>query len=365
MRLLIRRPGQGDSRFALKQFLFATLICASFAQLAECGVLDRIGVMGDSLSSEYVGGLDDFYVGEYYYSPYKSWVEQLVESRGVNFGPYGEWGWRRSFGYQYNMAHVYGAETIDVLFDGQHTELRNLAPTLAVFFVGANDFYHHAQDHNILDVIFGGAYDGQDPIVIVPTMLSRYRTAMETVAGTAGSPTGTQMVLTTVPDITRVPIAELLSGLFYPGAIEKYQDAITAFNTGIKSMAAERNFAVLDVAQLIEDMLGPPDAKLPGLTVGGNYLELLPSSLPTQPNQLFLHDGFHPNTITHGLIAQELVRVINAKYGAGIAPLTDAELLEMAGLEVVPEPSTMALFATALPAAFLGLRKRRRSRSAA
>lgn len=48
-----------------------------------------------------------------------------------------------------------------------------------------------------------------------------------------------------------------------------------------------------------------------------------------------LRDGIHSNTIIQGLIANEIIDALNSNYGHQIAPLSDAELLELAG---VPEP---------------------------
>lgn len=322
------------------QLVFAALLCLVATPITVLGdILDRIGVMGDSLSSEFVGGLSTQVILGSSYTPYKNWVEQLVESRGLDFGPYGYHGFNQRQGYQYNQASVFNVDTTRLLSQGQHTNLANFDPTLALLFVGGNDFFFHAQEHNLPAAFFGGDFDGEDPASIVPDMLSRYRQAVETVAGTAENPTGTQMVLGTAPDVTRAPIAVALANSFFPGSFAQYRSATDAFNDGIMALASERDFAVLDINDTLDQMIGQPgDLQL--LSLGGNSFNLAFQS-PSAPTDLFLHDGFHPNSIGHGLLAQQFIVKVNQHYGTQIEPLTDREIVLMAGLEfsTVPEPS--------------------------
>ncbi len=342
-------PRSGHMRIA-RWFAFAVCLFVVYEttlrKQATAGLLDRVGVMGDSLSSEYLGGLSDQTVLGETYSPYKSWVEQLVEARAINFGSYGDHGFFADLGYEYNRASVLNTTARELLRQSQHTILASKNPTLAVLMVGGNDFQFHAQNHNII----GGVFDGEDPNVLVSGMLGRFRLAMETVAGTASNPTGTQMVLGTIPDITRVPLIQELAqfNLLFPGAVDRYRAAIAAFNQGVVEMAAERNFAVMDINLGLEEVLGPPEAPVASYFLGGNEFTLNFGS-PSALTDLFLHDGFHPNSFLHGLIAREFIDVVNRHYGANIAPLSDREIVEMAGLEFVPEPSSLALSLASLP----------------
>ena len=40
-------------------------------------------------------------------------------------------------------------------------------------------------------------------------------------------------------------------------------------------------------------------------------------------------DGLHPNTVIQGLMANEVLKALNAAYGAGIELLTDEEILAL------------------------------------
>ena len=78
-----------------------------------------IGIMGDSNSDEYRA--DDNRGGEYAPTTL-NWMEQLVLSRELNFGPWGTWGGPRRTGYEYNWARS-GATAHSLITSGQHTGL--------------------------------------------------------------------------------------------------------------------------------------------------------------------------------------------------------------------------------------------------
>lgn len=59
-------------------------------------------------------------------------------------------------------------------------------------------------------------------------------------------------------------------------------------------------------------------------------------------------DNRHPNTIIQGLIANEVISVLNSSYGHNIALLSDDELLGLAGITAVPVPAAAWLFGSAL-----------------
>jgi hypothetical protein len=335
-------------------FALVLAICS----VAPAAVLDRIGVMGDSLSSEYVGGLStvDFFGNSYL--PYMSWVEQLVEDRALNFGPYGNWGGNVREGYQYNRASVDAVSTSSLLSFGQHTTLATLNPTVAVLEVGGNDFQFHARAHNLPAALFGGSYDGQSPSVIVAGALSRITTAVNAVAGPPGSPTGVAMVLCTVPDISLTPIAQETKGFFFPGTFAQYRPAILSLNDGIRQLATQRGLALADLQAEFDSLLAPGGGPIGHLTIEGLQFPLGPSS-PQTTADLFLVDGFHPGTIIHGRMANLIAGAINTTYGTNIPLLSDVEILANAGF-AVPEPQAVILALSGL----LLVRRRAKTRRA-
>jgi hypothetical protein len=321
--------------------LLGILLIVASCSLARGAVLDRIGVMGDSLSSEYVGGMSTLNFFGNSYLPYKSWVEQLVQSRSLDFGPYGDWGGSQREGYQYNQASVFSVDTAQLLSTGQHTNLAALNPTVAVLAVGGNDFFFHAQDHNLPPAFFGGSFDGQSPAGIVAGALARITTAINTVAGPAENPTGVAMVLCTVPDVTLTPVAQAVQGLFFPGTFSQYRPAILSLNDSIRQLAAQRGFALADFQLEMDTILAPGGVPVDHITMGGMQFPLGPSD-PQTSADLFLVDGFHPGTIVHGRMANLIAGAINTAYGTQIQLLSDAEILAHAGF-AIPEPASVAL----------------------
>lgn len=57
---------------------------------------------------------------------------------------------------------------------------------------------------------------------------------------------------------------------------------------------------------------------------------------PSHGQKFIAEDGRHPNTIIQGLMANEIIAGLNSAYGAGIAPLTDVEILDAAGMAPFP-----------------------------
>jgi hypothetical protein len=337
LRMLDEAKARMSSRAVRGVGLALILISCSTAPAA---VLDRIGVMGDSLSSEYVGGLNtqDFFGNSYL--PYMSWIEQLVDDRALNFGPYGNWGGNVREGYFYNQASVFSVDTARLLSTNQHTNLALQNPTLAVLGVGGNDFLFHARDHNLPPFLFGGSYDGQSPSVIVAGALSRITTAVDTIAGPPGSPTGVAMVLCTVPDLTITPVAQQAQSFFFPGTFAQYRPAILSLNNGIRQLATQRGLALADLQLELDALLAPGGVPVSHLTIEGMQFPLGPSDPQTNAD-LFLVDGFHPSTILHGRMANLIAGAINTTYGTNIPLLSDVEILTNAG--IVPEPQAMIL----------------------
>lgn len=104
--------------------------------------------------------------------------------------------------------------------------------------------------------------------------------------------------------------------------------AITAFNTVIKSTATTYNCALVDVYTIFNDI------KANGYLYGGvvyktDYIT----------GGIFSLDGVHPSDIGHGIIANEFVKVMNAKYGMKVP------MVNLSTLPGIPVPLPKAGFA--------------------
>jgi phospholipase/lecithinase/hemolysin len=84
------------------------------------------------------------------------------------------------------------------------------------------------------------------------------------------------------------------------------RNATSAFNAIIRSHA-DANTAVVDVFAIFNEI----SAK--GLTIAGQTFSTAYIS-----GGLFTLDGVHPTSQAHGIIANEFIRTINAKWGASI-----------------------------------------------
>jgi phospholipase/lecithinase/hemolysin len=278
---------------------------------ADSGV--GIGVLGDSYSDEYQ-----------FYPPHRStarnWVEILAATRGLNFGSFTpvSRGEPRNQGFAYNWARS-DATTDDLIALGQHL---GLAAQVAqgevkfVFvFVGGNDFIH--------------ALRSPDPLAkleeVGPRVARNHRIAVETIL--AADP-GVKLVVATLPDIRSLPeFAEpIRNGRLAAPVVESCTRAIRAVNNQIRLLAlGHRRIALVDL-DLLTRMTNRERFK--GITLMGRRLDWwLPGD---EIDHFFLADGRHMGTLGHGLIAQLFIETVNRSFDAGIAPLSDQEVLRYA-----------------------------------
>jgi lysophospholipase L1-like esterase len=299
--------------------LFLPLLIVS---TARGGLLDRVGAMGDSLTDEY----REFFGED---STFSVWTEHLARSRGINFGSWGQYPGDPARGYssyQYNYAQI-GARTDTLLSQGQHTGLASENVTLAFLMIGANDINQHR------DAIYGGA----DHTPYISAMVANFRTVVETVAGPLEHPTGTKMVIGNVPDLAWTPIS-IDEGYTDPTGNERVRDATNDYNRQIAAIAADYGFGFFDLFSLLDQIMTADS-----LTVGGEQIILGRNPGGTaafDQHYFWSFDNFHPQTVAHGLIANEFLAILNESHGTNVPLLTDQEILASAG---IPEPGAVGL----------------------
>lgn len=280
------------------------------------------GILGDSNSDEYRGSANR---GGDYSNTTFNWAEQLQLSRGLYFGPWENWGEPRRVGYEYNWARS-GATTQDMIDEGQHTGLAEQVAAGKVEYVfvwiGGNDFT--AWNDNYQE-IYDGTLSDAELQVKVNSIIANITTAVDTILA-AGD---VRMVVATIGDQADIP--EMIDAFPDPAKRQRVTDAINEVNAGVRAMAGARDIGIADVHQFTADLLARVD-KSGYLTVGGERIRF--TGRGNEPHYLRLDDSVgHIGTVGSGIIANELfVKPFNEKYGLGLEPLSDEEILENAGI---------------------------------
>jgi lysophospholipase L1-like esterase len=311
-RMSDRLRSQREIRFGLGSPASRGAAVTASLPSAPAGYPGGIGVLGDSYSDEYQ-----------FYSPdrgmARNWVEILALTRSLDFGRFDAsgWGGPRGRGFEYNWAHS-EATTGDLIATGQHTGLAAQVAhgdvRMVFVFIGGNDFIEamHAPDP---EAALRAA---------LPQALANYQLAVRTIR--AAHP-DVRLVLATVPDIRLLPEFDgpLREGRLPVRLADACTAAMESYNAQIRAMGADdRRVAVLDLALVarLADMVRRDYA-----LVAGRRLDR--SRPGNSPDHFFLADRRHPGTMAQALLARLFILEVNARFGAGIEPLRDAEILRL------------------------------------
>lgn len=285
-------------------------------------VLQGIAILGDSNSDEYRADDDR---GGAYSQTTLNWMEQLVSYRGLNFGAWGNRSQPRRSGYAYNWA-LSGATASSMISGGQHSGVAQQVSagevSLVFIHIGTNDFAR-----NRYSEIYNGNLSGQNLDNKIQGIIQDITHAVDTIQA-AGS---VNILLTDCYDYS-LPAGELLSD--YPDATrrQKVTDAIQVVNAGLHTMAQQRGVAIVDMTAAFANILSGANSN--GiLSVGGEQIDLTRSG--DEPHFGRLGDSYgHPGTILSGILFANgiFIENVNNAFGTSLAPLTDNELLQAAGI---------------------------------
>jgi hypothetical protein len=272
-----------------------------------------IGIIGDSYSDEYQ-----------FYPPVRSkarnWVEILAANRKLDFGSFTTQsrGEPRNQGFSYNWARS-EATTEDVLAQGQHTGLAAQVAAgdvgLVAVFAGGNDFIH--------------ALGSSDPMPALEAALPRAQVNLRRIVETilAASP-NVKLVLATVPNICDLPEFDepIRTGSIARETANRATSLVRRFNASLRSMALGNPriaIADLDLNARIANVVSRDFIPL-----GGRRIDR------THPGEsalsAFLEDRRHAGTVGQALLARVFVQTVNTRFGVGIEPFTDQEILAIA-----------------------------------
>lgn len=273
------------------------------------------GVLGDSDSDEYQG-TDN--------RPAYNWIEQLVTTRYINAGSWGTRSEPRRTGYAYNWARS-GAKAQSMISQGQHTGLANQISqglvTHAVIWIGGNDF--HFRDGTYQDIC-KGRLTGSELENKISRVVSNISTAINTLtnAGTI------DLVVAGIAD--KALTSDMMAACTESERIIS-SGVMRNVNDRIKAAAQAKGAAYLDITDIGLSLIDVVDPTTGALSLCGVKIYLLNKcNLPTCG---ILNDN-HVGTVGNGFIVNAFIDTFNAAYQTGIVPLSDAEILTIAGLDV-------------------------------
>jgi lysophospholipase L1-like esterase len=130
----------------------------------------------------------------------------------------------------------------------------------------------------------------------------------------------TRLVIGTAPDGVPAPLDKF--GITYPlqdqhilipSELTAIANATNAYNASIKAIAASKNLAVADMNIIMNSLASGLQVES-GQIYTANYF----SGTTTESKVLFSLDGVHPNARGYAVIANEIIKVINAKYKSNL-----------------------------------------------
>ncbi|MFC1795370.1 LamG-like jellyroll fold domain-containing protein [Planctomycetota bacterium] len=299
---------------------FLLLGCIIVLTLVSDGItqnqLPGIGAMGDSLTDEYQ--TDEYLSG-------LCWVEQLVKSRGLDFGAFSSTsrGEPRRYGYEYNWAR-YGAKAngnsaydLPSQWAGLANQVIEGKVTYVYLGIGSNDF---GPVGNYGTIALGNLV-GSDLEAFIDSVVGRIEVALDEVCST----NDVRLILSNIPDNGVTPPTQRN---YNEEQRARVTDAIKQANNKILAIANQRVIPVIDIFGL--GNLSLHDS----LTIGGVLINTKGAS--NDPHNFLLSDGAHPGTVVQGMLANAFIEAINRAYRADIEPLSDQEILANAG---IPDPN--------------------------
>ena len=281
-----------------------------------------IGILGDSFYDEYQA---DDQRGGVFHAVTFNLVEFLVRTRNFNLGSWGSWGEPRRTGYEYNWARS-GATSHDLIQQGQHTELaeqiRQGKVTYVFIGIGANDFSPY----------YGNSYsDIYDGLMTDEQLAGKIQDAIAnvTLAADTVQKAGAKGIIVTL--FTQWELDPLIYNTF-PDSVrrQRVSTAIDAVNQGIKTMANDKGIIAFD-----QNALG---MRLLSILVNGRYLNVGDQLIDflecgDEPHYSRLADCQHLGTVMSGVLANMyFIEALNTNFGTNIQPISDTEILHMAGL---------------------------------
>ena len=274
-------------------------------------------IIGDSVQDEYRANDNR---GAPYYSTTLNWVELLANERGVDFGVWGTRAEPRRSGYAYNWARS-GADT-DAAWaqlNGVVGQINAGQVTHVLIQVGLNDM----NENNLGLSIYNGQAMTSTLDHIADNTIGMARQANAVAPG--------RVLVASLQDyVARNLMPEIVVYMPDPAKRLRVVAAIAYINARVKAAVEADGILFFDYNAALNVML---DARLSGgaISIGGQSVVLSPRGNEWHHAWLDESPWAHAGTALSGLIANLYIAELNARWGAGIAPLSDAEIVVAAG----------------------------------
>jgi hypothetical protein len=277
-----------------------------------------VGVIGDSLSSEY-----DVPGGGFPFA--RNWVEQFAAGGNINFGPTGFNGPPRGNGYAYNWAQ--GGDTSATMFaNGQVGGLTAQIPSVgidyAVMEIGSDDIGPGGAAYS---GIYNGTWTQTQINNEINTVVANVKTGIDDLVAT-----GVKVVVATAADHSLAPAAVQA----YPIASQRQlvSNVIGQINQGIIADAQTDHVVVADLGGLQIAAMGIDTNMKTTFVVGNMPLDLTQSATANPSTAAWVGSGTHPNSALQGVMANMFAQALNEGYNAGVPLLSEQQMLAPQGL---------------------------------
>ena len=280
-----------------------------------------------------VGALGDSYTDEYrFYGPDQSqarnWVEILAATNKANFGAFStrSRGEPRDQGFANNWARYAStsSQLIANQLPGLKAQVKAGQVQYAWIFTGGNDFLYFLQD-----AAKGGANQSLTALEnqlakVEATAARNFNTA---VSSLLSANRNVKLVVATVPDVADLPaVQQAMAG--NPGAqllVNAASAQVQKYNAVIRAAAKNPRVALADLAAESVSLFGGQ-----GSTVkfGGATISL--TTPGDSYNHAFLADGIHVGTVVQGVIADQFIIAIDAKFKAKVVQLSPTQIVAFA-----------------------------------
>ncbi len=242
-------------------------------------------------------------------------------------GPWGTYREPRRSGYAYNWARS-GATSAEMIADGQLTgvmrQILGGNVSHALIQIGINDFYFSGLGHEI--------YDGTISEAALHTALDKTARNIFVAAISLKEVDRDRVIVAAVQDYVTLPIIpEMKTDYTDAAGVARVQEAFAYINNRLAALSAQWGVPFFDYNAA---MLAEINSRLDSegfLVVGGERINL--KQRGNDPRYAMLDDEYaHPGTVLSGLSANVYIAEMNRVFGTAIAPLSDDEILQAAGL---------------------------------